>query len=98
VAVEKVRGGSLQAYRLACHSPRRDSLLDYAAMKIFSIRSLCVVAFLATLGTAQDVIPLNPATGPDSTQENYPEKEYIYRKNKNQFHNRIVPSITLPLL
>ena len=46
-------------------------------MKTFLIRTLCVVVLLATLGAAQDVIPLPTSAGPNSTQENYPEKEYF---------------------
>jgi hypothetical protein len=46
-------------------------------VKTFVIRTLGVVLFLATLGAAQDIIPLYPGTVPGSTQENYPEKEYF---------------------
>src|SRR5260370_16439727 len=46
-------------------------------MKTFLVRTLGVVVFLATLGAAQDVIPLPTSAGPNSTQEKYPEKEYF---------------------
>lgn len=73
---------------------RRGSLLDYAAMKTFLIRTLCLVLFLASLGAAQDVIPLYPGTAPGSTQENYPEKEY-FSKNWN---TEVVANVTKPTL
>src|SRR5271167_1761048 len=63
-------------------------------MKPFVLRSLCAVLFLATLGTAQDVIPLYPDTPPGSTQENYPEKEY-FSKNWN---TEVVANVTKPSL
>src|SRR6266849_4510990 len=73
---------------------RRDSLLDYAAMKIFFIRALCFVVFLATLGAAQDVIPLYPATPPGSTQENYPEKEFFSKV----WNTEVISNVTKPTL
>jgi hypothetical protein len=72
----------------------RASLLDYAAMKIFFIRTLCVVLFLATLGAAQDVIPLYPGTPPGSTPENYPEKEYFSKV----WNTEVVANVTKPSL
>ena len=42
-------------------------------MKEFLVRILFLVAFLAGLAAAQDVIPLYPGTAPGSTQENYPD-------------------------
>jgi acetyl esterase/lipase len=72
----------------------QNSLLDYAAMKTFIIRTLCLVVFLAPLGAAQDVIPLYPGTAPGSTQENYPEKEY-FSKNWNE---EVVANVTKPTL
>jgi acetyl esterase/lipase len=63
-------------------------------MKISSIRSLCVVAFLATLGAAQDVIPLPTGTGAESTQENYPEKEYFSKI----WNTEVVTNVTKPSL
>ena len=68
-------------------------MLDYAAMKTFLIRTLCAVAFLATLGTAQDVIPLPTGTG-NSTQENYPEKEYFSKI----WNTEVVTNVTKPSL
>ena len=46
-------------------------------MKTFLPRALCLVALLATLAAAQDVIPLYPGTPPGSTPETYPEKAYF---------------------
>src|SRR6516162_8404145 len=63
-------------------------------MKTFVIRTLGVVLFLATLGAAQDVIPLYPGTAPGSTQQNYPEKEY-FSKNWN---TEVVANVTKPTL
>src|ERR1700693_204322 len=65
-------------------------------MKTFLIRTLCAVALLATLGAAQDVIPLPTSTGPDSTQENYPEKEYFSKIwNTEDVTNVTKPSLTV---
>ena len=77
--------------RLPC--PRIAVLLDYAAMKTF-IRILCVVVLLATLGAAQDVIPLPTSTGPNSTRENYPEKEYFSKI----WNTEVVANVTKPSL
>ena len=77
--------------RLPC--PRIAVLLDYAAMKTF-IRILCVVVLLATLGAAQDVIPLPTSTGPNSTRENYPEKEYFSKI----WNTEVVTNVTKPSL
>src|SRR5271167_275223 len=63
-------------------------------MKPFVLRSLCAVLFLATLGTAQDVIPLYPDTPPGSTQENYPEKEYFSKS----WNTEVVANVTKPTL
>jgi len=73
---------------------RFDALLDYAAMKRFLIRTFGVVSFLATLGVAQDVIPLYPGTAPGSTQENYPEKEYFSKV----WNTQVVANVTKPSL
>jgi acetyl esterase/lipase len=72
----------------------RDSLLDYAAMKIFFVRIFCVVLFLATFGAAQDVILLYPGTAPGSTPENYPEKEYFSKI----WNTEVVANVTKPSL
>lgn len=77
--------------RLPC--PRIAVLLDYAAMKTF-IRILCVVVLLATLGAAQDVIPLPTSTGPNSTRKNYPEKEYFSKI----WNTEVVANVTKPSL
>jgi len=63
-------------------------------MKKFFIPTLGVVLFLATLGAAQDVIPLYPGTAPGSTQENYPEKEYFSKFSNMQ----VVANVTKPSL
>jgi len=63
-------------------------------MKTFLVRTLCAVAFLATLGTAQDVIPLPASTGPNSTQESYPEKEYFSKI----WNTEVVTNVTKPSL
>src|ERR1700730_912170 len=70
------------------------SLLDYAAMKTFVIRALGILAFLAALGAAQDVIPLYPGTAPGSTQENYPENEYFSKI----WSTEVVANVTKPSL
>jgi len=69
------------------------SLLDYAAMKTLVIRTLCIVVLLAARGAAQDVIPL-PITGPSSTQESYPEKEYFSKI----WNTEVVTNVTKPTL
>jgi acetyl esterase/lipase len=63
-------------------------------MKTFLIGTLCAVAFLATLGTAQDVIPLPTSTGSNSTQENYQEKEYFSKT----WNTEVVSNVTKPSL
>jgi acetyl esterase/lipase len=63
-------------------------------MKTFLIRTLCVVVLLATLGAAQDVIPLPTSAGPNSTQENYPENEYFSKI----WSTEVVTNVTKPSL
>ena len=63
-------------------------------MKIFPARTLCAVVFLAALGAAQDVIPLPTSAGPNSTQENYPEKEYFSKI----WSTEVVTNVTKPSL
>ncbi len=63
-------------------------------MKTFFVRTLCVVAFLAALAAAQDVIPLYAATPPGSTPENYPEKEYFSKI----WNTEVVSNVTKPSL
>jgi acetyl esterase/lipase len=70
------------------------SLLNYATMKAFLIRTLCVVVLRATLGAAQDVIPLPTSAGPNSTQENYPEKDYFSKI----WSTEVVTNVTKPSL
>jgi acetyl esterase/lipase len=63
-------------------------------MKTFLIRTLGVVLFLAALGAAQDVIPLPTSGGPNSTQENYPEKQYFSKI----WSTDLVTNVTKPSL
>src|SRR5580704_5184356 len=63
-------------------------------MKTFLIRTLCAVVLVATLGAAQDVIPLPTSPGPNSTQENYPEKEYFSKI----WSTEVVTNVTKPSL
>ncbi len=63
-------------------------------MKTFVVRTLCVVVLLATLVTAQDVIPLYPGTAPGSTAESYPEKEYFSKL----WNTEVVANVTKPSL
>jgi acetyl esterase/lipase len=74
--------------------PQPPSLLNYAAMKTFLIRTLCMATFLATVAAAQDVIPLPISTGPNSTQQNYPEKEYFSKI----WNTEVVANVTKPSL
>ena len=73
---------------------KHGSLLNYAAMKTFFVRTLFSVWFLATLAAAQDVIPLYSAPPPGSKQERYPEKEYF----SNVWHTQVVTNVTEPSL
>jgi acetyl esterase/lipase len=63
-------------------------------MKTFLIRTLCAVVLLATLGAAQDIIRLPTGAGPNSTQENYPEKEYFSKI----WSAEVVTNVTKPSL
>jgi acetyl esterase/lipase len=63
-------------------------------MKTFLFRTVCVVGFLATLGAAQDVISLPTSAEPNSTQENYPEKEYFSKI----WSTEVVTNVTKPSL
>src|SRR5260370_19396668 len=63
-------------------------------MKRCLVRTLGVVVFLATLGAAQDVIPLPTSAGPNSTQEKYPEKEYFSKI----WSTEVVTNVTKPSL
>ena len=74
--------------------PRPGSLLNYAAMKTFLVRTLFLAVFLATVAAAQDVIPLYPGTPPGSTPENYPEKEYFSKV----WNTEVVTNVTKPSL
>jgi acetyl esterase/lipase len=74
--------------------PERAALLDWAAMKTFLLRTLCVLVFLANHGAAQDVIPLYPGIPPGSSQETYPEKEYFSKT----WNTEVVTNVTKPTL
>jgi acetyl esterase/lipase len=63
-------------------------------MKTFLVRTVCLVAFLATLAAAQEVIPLYAGTPPGSTQENYPEKAYFSKV----WNTDVVTNVTKPTL
>jgi hypothetical protein len=63
-------------------------------MKTFLTRSFFAVVLLATLATAQDVIPLYPGTPPGSTPQNYPEKEYFSKP----WNTEVVTNVTKPTL
>jgi acetyl esterase/lipase len=70
------------------------SLLDYAPMKTFILRTLSLVIFLAPLAAAQEVIPLYPGAAPGSTQETYPEKQYFSKS----WNTQVVANVTKPTL
>jgi len=63
-------------------------------MKPFVLRTLCILAFLATQVAAQDVIPLNTGTAPGSAPENYPEKRYFSKI----WNTEVVTNVTEPSL
>jgi acetyl esterase/lipase len=63
-------------------------------MKPFVVRTLCVVALLATRVAAQDVFPLYPGSTQASTRENYPEKEYFSKT----WNTEVVANVTKPSL
>jgi len=63
-------------------------------MKPFVVRTLCIVVFLATQLTAQEIIPLPASTPPGSTPENYPEKEYFSKS----WNTEVVANVTKPSL
>jgi len=74
--------------------PAPGSLLNYAAMKRFLLRTLFAVLLLAALAAAQDVIPLYPGTPPGSTPENYPEQEYFSKS----WNTEVVSNVARPSL
>src|SRR5216684_7071771 len=76
------------------HGPGSKMRQQGPTMKTFLVRTLCVVVLLATLGAAQDVIPLPTSAGPNSTQENYPEKEYFSKI----WSTDVVTNVTKPSL
>jgi len=69
-------------------------LLDYPAMRKPFVRVICIVLFLATVASAQQVIPLYSGTAPGSTPENYPEKEYFSKT----WNTEVVSNVTKPSL
>lgn len=72
----------------------RDSLLDFAAMKTFLIRILCIALFLAGRAAAQDVLPLYPGAAPGATTENYPERAYFSKS----WNTEVIANVTRPTL
>ena len=73
---------------------RRCALVNYAAMKTFFLRTLCLLMLLATMAAAQAVIPLYPGTPPGSSAETYPEKEYFSKV----WNTEVVANVTRPTL
>jgi acetyl esterase/lipase len=63
-------------------------------MKTFIVRTLCLLAFVATFASGQEVIPLYPGTPPGSTPENYPEKAYFSKV----WNTEVVSNVTKPTL
>lgn len=89
----------MQGWRRADGSPEndllsRDSLLEFAVMKSFVIRTLCAVVFFANVAAAQDVVPLYPGPAPSSKQGNYPEKQYFSKT----WNTDVVTNVTKPTL
>lgn len=70
------------------------SLLNYAAMKTFLTRAFLLIASLAALAAAQEVIPLYPGKPPGSTDESYPEKAYFSKS----WNTEVVTNVTRPTL
>jgi len=63
-------------------------------MRRFLVRAICIVLFLATAASAQEVIPLYPGAAPGSAPENYPEKEYFSKV----WNTEVVTNVTKPSL
>lgn len=63
-------------------------------MKSFNLLKLCILAFLAVAGFAQEVIPLYPGLPPGSTEESYPEKDYFSKT----WNTQVVTNVTKPTL
>ena len=63
-------------------------------MKTFLIPTLCAVVFLATLSSAQDVIPLPFTPAPGAPPADYPEKTYFSQIWKTE----VVTNVTKPSL
>ena len=70
------------------------SLLDYPAMKRFTLAVACLVLSLATLTAAQQVIPLYSGPAPGSPPANYPEKQYFSKA----WNTEVVSNVTQPSL
>jgi acetyl esterase/lipase len=64
-------------------------------MKTFVLRALCAALFVTNLCAAQDVIPLYPGVAPGSTQQNYPEKQYLSQRWGEVVTNVTRPSLTV---
>src|ERR1700735_2126986 len=63
-------------------------------MKPLLVRTLCLVACLASLAAGQDVIPLYSAPPAGPAQANYPEKEYFSKI----WSTEVVTNVTKPSL
>ena len=63
-------------------------------MKLYVVRTLCIVVFLAAQVAAQSVIPLQTSLAPGSAQERYPEKEYFSKI----WNTEVVANVTQPSL
>src|SRR6201996_2331950 len=87
-------GGAHFVCAASSNMPERIPLLDWAAMKTFLFRPLCVLVFLANRGTAQEVIPLYPGIPPGSSPESYPEKDYFSKV----WNTEVVTNVTKPTL
>lgn len=63
-------------------------------MKTIVLRTLCALLVLASVASAQDVIPLYPGAAPGSPQANYPEQQYFTKA----WNTEIVTNVTRPTL
>lgn len=73
---------------------RLPSLLDCPAMKRSMLAVAWLLLFLATVGAAQQVIPLYAGAAPGSPAANYPEKEYFSKP----WNTEVVTNVTKPSL
>ena len=63
-------------------------------MKIFALRTFCVLLLLTALASAQDVIPLYPGPAPGSATADYPEKAYFSKT----WNTDVISNVTKPTL